>query len=181
MECIELMIGEIENLKLDSLELSIMSLPSTVWAIHVSERDEQDYLCFSMILLQTNNLPIYLHIWVFTSSLHKVRQMMRPSLSLPESWDLTSVSAEITLIPESGPWYDRNSISKNVVNDWWREAGEAGGKIGTDRNTAGGLSVLILVFRFPCVPGVTALWSWEGSWRWSLASLGNCRSERVGD
>lgn len=55
MECIELMIGEIENLKLDSSELSIMSLPSTVWAIHVSERDEPDYLCFSMILLQTNN------------------------------------------------------------------------------------------------------------------------------
>ena len=55
MECIELMIGEIENLQLDSSELSIMSLPSTVWAIHVSERDEQDYLCFSMILLQTNN------------------------------------------------------------------------------------------------------------------------------
>ena len=62
MDSIELMIGELENLKLDSSGLSIMSLPSTVWSIHVTERDEQDYLCFSMILLQTNNLPIYLHI-----------------------------------------------------------------------------------------------------------------------
>ena len=151
MDSIELMIGELENLKLDSSGLSIMSLPSTVWAIHVTERDEQDYLCFSMILLQTNNLPIYLHIWVFTSSLRKVRQMMCPSVSSPESWDLASVSAEITLLPESGPWYDRNSISKNIVNDWWREAG---GKIGTARSTAGGLSVLILVLRLPCVPGI---------------------------
>ena len=69
MECIELMIGEIENLKLDSSELSIMSLPSTVWAIHVSERDEQDYLCFSMILLQTNNflLALFSH-WSRESS-----------------------------------------------------------------------------------------------------------------
>lgn len=49
MECIELMIGEIENLKLDSLELSIMSLLNCVGALR-SERDEQDYLCFSMIL-----------------------------------------------------------------------------------------------------------------------------------
>lgn len=38
MDSIELMIGEIENLKLDSSGLSIMSLPSTVWAIHVTER-----------------------------------------------------------------------------------------------------------------------------------------------
>lgn len=38
MDSIELMIGEIENLKLDSSGLSIMSLPSTVWVIHVTER-----------------------------------------------------------------------------------------------------------------------------------------------
>lgn len=129
---------------------------------------------------QPSNL-LALHIWVFTSSLHKVRQMMCPSLSLPEFWDLASVSAEIILLPESGPWYARNWISKNIVNDCWRQAGEAGGKIGTDRSTAGGLSVLILVLRLPCVPGVTALWCWEGSQRWSLASLGNCSSERAGD